>query len=265
MYPVRSLLAASLVAIILPSVFAQESGASRASVETRPDSRPAEIRAHHPRIGVRCETTTLEQEHVARVESIKPGSPAEKAGIRVGDVILKIGADEIRDDKTYRDSMAKRKPGETLSVTLRRGAEQQTVEVTLVDKLPRTEPESVWVQHILIGCGDKAPNPTAKKRTVDEARKRAEDLAAKAKNGADFGELVKNYSEDAGSKSLSPPGVIKLVLDGKPKLTADQSEYSGMVLGFSAVAFGLEVGDVAITPYDAEIAPYGFHVIKRIK
>lgn len=265
MHPVRIVPAWSLVLVILSSAIAQESAASRPA-ETRPDSRPAEVRARHPRIGVRCEATTLEQQHIARVESVTAGSPADKAGIRVGDVILKIGTDEIRDDKSYREAMTRRKSGETVPVTLRRGSsDPMNLEVTLVDKLPRTEPEGVSVQHILIGCGEKAPTPVGKKRTVEEARKKAEDLAAKAKNGAEFSELVKAYSEDPTAQRTTPAGLIKIVLDGKPKVTADISEYSGLNLGFSSVAFGLEVGDVAITPYDADISSYGFHVIKRIK
>src|SRR5262245_35729606 len=110
------------------SLLAQESAASRPAetqpaAATRPESRPAEVRAKHPRIGVRCDAVALEKQGVARVEAVVAGSPAERAGIKVGDVIAKIGDDEIRDDKTYRDSMSRRRPGEALPVTIRRGGE----------------------------------------------------------------------------------------------------------------------------------------------
>jgi membrane-associated protease RseP (regulator of RpoE activity) len=268
--------AAGLATIVLAGVLSSQdapstrpstdtrSAASPAS-ETRAASRPAEARARHPRMGIRCETVTLEQQKIARVEAVLGGSPAERGGIRVGDVIVKVGGEEIRDDKTYRDVMSRRRPGESVDVVVRRGGEELDLVVTLPDKPTRTEPESVVVQHCLIGCEKQAPTPAGKARAVEQARKLADEIAMKAKNGAEFGELVKSYSEDQGSVAKTPPGSYTMVQDGKPKPVPDAREKSGMVASFSAVAFALEVGDVAIAAYDPTLSPYGFHVIKRIR
>ena len=252
------------------SLLAQDSAASqpaetRPAAATRPESRPAEARGKHPRIGVRCDAVALEKQGVARVEAVVAGSPAERAGIKVGDVITKIGDDEIRDDKSYRDSMSRRKAGEAVPLTIRRGGQMLDLVVTLPERSTFTEPESIVIQHVLIGCGPQAPTPAGKSRTVEQARKLAEEIAVKAKNGADFGELVKSYSEDTGSVKKTPPGSYGLVQDGKPKPTPDTYEKSGFVLGFSWTAFMLDVGDVGISAYDPDLSPYGFHVIKRIK
>ena len=161
--------------------------------------------------------------------------------------------------------MSRRRPGDVVSVRIRRGSDEFDADVTLADRPFRTEPESVVIQHCLIGCGERAPTPAGKARTVEQARKLAGEIAAKAKNGADFGELVKSYTEDQGSVAKNPPGSYTLVQDGKPKPVPDAYEKSGMVPGFSAVAFALEVGDVATAEYDVTLSPYGFHVIKRIK
>jgi membrane-associated protease RseP (regulator of RpoE activity) len=248
---------------------AQESAASqpatKPSAETAPASRPAEVRARHPRIGIRCDAVALERHRIARVEAVTPASPAERAGIKVGDLIVKVGGEEIRDDKTYRDAMSRRRPGESVPIVIQRGSQEMDVTVVLPDKPTRVEPDTVVVQHVLVGCGDKAPTPAGKARTVEQARKLADEIATKAKNGADFGELVKSYSEDQGSVQKVPPGSYTMVQDGKPKPTADAFEKSGMVLGFSGVAFALEVGDVAVSAFDPDLSYFGFHVIKRIK
>ena len=78
-------------------------------------------------------------------------------------------------------------------------------------------------------------------------------------------ELVKSYSEDAGSVGKTPPGSYVIMQDGKPKPTPDAQSWSSWVPGFSAVSFALDVGDVAMTVPDPELSPFGYHVIKRIK
>jgi membrane-associated protease RseP (regulator of RpoE activity) len=271
----RIVLAASVLLLLPFAANAQDPAAASkpasapAAAETSPSSRPAEPRARHPRIGLRCDPVALEKQGVARVEEVKPGSPAEKAGIKVGDVILKVGSDEIRDDKSYREALGRKRAGDQVSLTLRRGGDEQTVEVTPVDKLSRTEPDAVTVQHVLVKAGSDKPDPRQpvqpKQRTVEEARKLAEDILRRAKNGADFAELVRTYSEDPGSVKNDPAGSYVLANDGKPKPTPTAIDRSQFVAAFTALAFSLEVGDVAMTTYDAELSPFGFHVIKRVK
>src|SRR5262245_22295821 len=149
----RTVLAASALLAFLSPALAQDSkSASAPAAETAPTSRPAEVRARHPRIGVSCDATALEKEHVARVESIITGSPADKAGLKVGDVILKVGGDDIRDDKTYREAIGRKRAGDVVPVVLRRGGSEQTVELTLQEKVSRPEPDAVTVQHVLVKC-----------------------------------------------------------------------------------------------------------------
>jgi membrane-associated protease RseP (regulator of RpoE activity) len=254
---------------ILTCAIAQDSAASRAAsapaAETGPASRPAEVRARHPRIGIRVDTIALEREKLARVEEVKPNSPAEKAGIKVGDIIMTVGGEEIRDDKAYRDALGRKRAGDEVAMHIRRGGEELDLTVTLPDRPFRSEPESVTIQHVLIGFGERAATPAGKKRTPEEARKLADEILKKAKNGANFDELVKSYSEDAGSVGKTPPGSYAIMQDGRPKPTPDARSWSEWVPAFSALSFALDVGEIAMTAPDPELSPFGYHIIKRIQ
>ena len=98
-------------------------------------------------------------------------------------------------------------------------------------------PEQVRASHILLNTGGK-----------DEAavRKQAEDLLAQIKAGADFAELARKFSEDAGSKE-----------------NGGDLDYFGrgrMVPEFEQAAFSLEPGQVS----DLVKTQYGFHIIKVV-
>jgi parvulin-like peptidyl-prolyl isomerase len=224
------------------------------------------VRIKHPRVGIRCDAVALEKQGIARVDEVKAGSAAERAGVKVGDVIVKVAGQDIRDDKSYREALARYRAGDAVPFVLRRGGDEVNVEVTLAEKPPRSEPDAVTVQHVLVKCApEAAPGQPSRGRTVQDARKLAEDILLRAKNGADFAELVKSYSEDPGSVKNDPPGSYVLANDGKPKPTPTAIDRATFLAGFTAVAFALEVGDVAMTNYDPELSSYGFHVIKRVK
>ncbi|HEX7214644.1 MAG TPA: trypsin-like peptidase domain-containing protein [Methylomirabilota bacterium] len=87
--------------------------------------------------------------HGALVQSVTPGSPAAKAGIRAGDITaqldgeaIQLGGDiitavdgkSIRSDDDLTAAIAGRKKGDKVSVTVVRGGKEKTVEVTLGDR-----------------------------------------------------------------------------------------------------------------------------------
>jgi S1-C subfamily serine protease len=60
-----------------------------------------------------------------------PGSPAEKAGLRAGDLILSIGGEAMPDLRAMVDLLRKRAPGDTVEVVFRRVIEEKKVKVVL--------------------------------------------------------------------------------------------------------------------------------------
>ena len=67
----------------------------------------------------------------ARVERVLPGSPAEKAGLRVGDVILEVDGRRITPGRSLADLIARYRPGDEVRLTVRRGNETLQVTVRL--------------------------------------------------------------------------------------------------------------------------------------
>jgi serine protease Do len=65
------------------------------------------------------------------VASVSPGSPADKAGIKPGDVVIAAGGHEIRTLHDLPRLVAATPVGSKLDLTIRRGGKQQTVEVTI--------------------------------------------------------------------------------------------------------------------------------------
>jgi PPIC-type PPIASE domain len=113
-----------------------------------------------------------------------------------------------------------------------------------------TEFEEVRVRHILINTQPQPPGPDAAKKgeqpkppSKEEARKKAEEALAKARKGEDFAALVKQYSEDPGSK------------DKGGEYTFGHGQ---MVPEFEKAAFALQPGQIS----DLVETQFGYHIIK---
>jgi len=70
----------------------------------------------------------------AVVESITGGSPADDAGIQRGDVIVKIGDDDIKSGGAVATAVRNHRPGDKVSVVIVRGSDRRTVEATLTER-----------------------------------------------------------------------------------------------------------------------------------
>jgi parvulin-like peptidyl-prolyl isomerase len=123
--------------------------------------------------------------------------------------------------------------------------------------MANNEPEHIQVQHVLIAFSGSLPGQPVN-RTQEEARNLAYDLLKQAKEGANFDELVKKYTDD------SPPGIYGMsnlgVAPGRGEYPRNQ-----MVGAFGNVGFPLGVGEIGIADYDPRTSPYGWHIIKRLK
>ena len=71
----------------------------------------------------------------AFVQSVAPGSPAAKAGLKLADVIRSIDGQKMKDDKSVTDFLAKKKFGDTIKVEyLRNNSVKKTVTMKITER-----------------------------------------------------------------------------------------------------------------------------------
>jgi hypothetical protein len=68
------------------------------------------------------------------VSAVRPGSPAERAGIAAGDVLLEVGGTRLANLHDLTTALRSHRPGDAVDVSFRRGAASRTVRVTLEER-----------------------------------------------------------------------------------------------------------------------------------
>ncbi len=71
---------------------------------------------------------------VPTVEDVQPGSGAEEAGLKKGDVIVRVGEKKIQSMEDVMEAMKDRKAGEVVKVGVKRGKKEMEFEVRLASK-----------------------------------------------------------------------------------------------------------------------------------
>jgi S1-C subfamily serine protease len=84
----------------------------------------------HAYLGVSTSSVSTTTEG-ALVQSVSSGGPAGDAGLRAGDVITALGSTPIKGTNDLVGAIAAHKPGDRVTVTVRRGSETRNVRVTL--------------------------------------------------------------------------------------------------------------------------------------
>lgn len=103
----------------------------------------------------------------------------------------------------------------------------------------------VTVRHVLVATQDPNTQQNLPEDKIAEKEKLANEVLEKAKSGANFEDLVKEYSEDPGSK------------ENKGEYTFGKGQ---MVPQFEEWSFKAKEGDIGIVKSD-----FGFHIMKFIK
>jgi serine protease Do len=72
--------------------------------------------------------------HGVVVTEVQPQSPADKAGILPGDVVLKVGGRDVTDSRSVWKAVASREPGETITIDALRDGKEQALQVVLASR-----------------------------------------------------------------------------------------------------------------------------------
>ena len=67
----------------------------------------------------------------ARIGEVRPGTPAAKAGLKAGDVVVKIDGTSVGSSDRLRSLIDAKRPGDKVKLTVQRGGETVTLDVTL--------------------------------------------------------------------------------------------------------------------------------------
>jgi S1-C subfamily serine protease len=76
-------------------------------------------------LGVAAERQSL------RISTVQPGTPADKAGLRVGDELLSVGKARAEDWDDITERICRCRPGTLIRIKVRRDGEEKTVTVRL--------------------------------------------------------------------------------------------------------------------------------------
>jgi predicted metalloprotease with PDZ domain len=100
---------------------------------------------------------------MARVKRVVPGSPAEKAKLDTGDVLVAINGERLTYDN-FRTRLHSHKLGETLKLTLTRGERLLTTDLTPVEyrqetwnvaESPEPTPQMIKLRNLLLGVKEQ--------------------------------------------------------------------------------------------------------------
>ncbi|PWT81315.1 MAG: protease Do [Blastocatellia bacterium] len=78
----------------------------------------------------------LKQAGGAIVAQVEPGSAAERAGVKQGDVIMSFNGQPVHDTNTLRNRIADTKPGSSADVVIQRDGSEKTLSVKLDEASP---------------------------------------------------------------------------------------------------------------------------------
>ena len=87
-------------------------------------------KAVHAYLGVSLDSAAAS----ARVEDVRPGTPAEKANLRTGDVVTAVGNTTVSSADALTRAIDTHKPGDKVTLKITRGGETVTAQVTLASR-----------------------------------------------------------------------------------------------------------------------------------
>ena len=62
---------------------------------------------------------------------VTPGSPADKAGVRKGDIVVEFAGTPVKDLYQYTDALRAHKPGDVVKVVVERDGQRVTLTAAL--------------------------------------------------------------------------------------------------------------------------------------
>lgn len=103
------------------------------------------------------------------IDRVRYGSPAQQAGLKDGDAIVELDGHPVRRQAQIRHAMGNKYAGETLAIRVKRGEEELSRELTLVDKLVPYESAFLGILPVREGGGKPAETGVGVRFVVPES------------------------------------------------------------------------------------------------
>ncbi len=81
-------------------------------------------------IGVTVRDLDTREQRGAAIDQVRPGSPAERAGLRVGDVVVDFDGERVRSARQFARLVVETVPGSTVKATVVRAGQRRDVQIT---------------------------------------------------------------------------------------------------------------------------------------
>jgi serine protease Do len=151
----------------------------------------------------------LETPRGALIANVTPGSPADQAGLKTGDVIVAFGDKPIADSGDLPPLVGASRPGATMPMSVVREGKERKLDV----KLGKLEDREVKLAAADEGNGQGATLNVVVSDLTDAQRQ---------KLGVEHGVLVRQVAPGAAADAGVQPGDVLLQIDGKRVDSAEQ-------------------------------------------
>ncbi|HYK38361.1 PDZ domain-containing protein [Alloacidobacterium sp.] len=97
----------------------------------------------------------LKDAHGAEITTVDHDAPANKAGLKVHDVVLEMNGERVEGAEQFRRMLRETPPGHTIHLLISRDGQQQNISVELADRAKIEA--NAWSQHFTVPDPDDAP------------------------------------------------------------------------------------------------------------
>ncbi len=179
-----------------------------------------------PSIALAFPDTQSNQEEGILVSSVEPDSPADKAGLVRGDIILALDGEAVNNSAELVDLLGNYQAGDEVDLTILHGDDQSSLQVTLAEQnghiylgfIPCGRlPADGFIMRAPVGIGVVITEVTADSPADQAGLKKGERILriddTRIDSGIDLGEIVASYEpgETITIELVSPGKVTRVV------------------------------------------------------
>jgi serine protease Do len=144
------------------------------------------------------------------VISVEADSPADKAGLKAADVILRVNDEPVEQSNNLSSLISRQTPGETCTLTIWRGRKEQTLKVRIAE-LEDRERDGVSDRDTSAAEGGARLGLLVRPLTAEE----------KKASGAPHGLMVERASGNAARAGVQPGDIVVALNDRQVRTVED--------------------------------------------